>query len=120
MLINKAIYLRLQPFLAPQSERQRQQLAALESIPKYKGPPADPKTAAEIDALLAEVRGETKRDTLPEISRERALAVFHERYRQSLVRWFEITDTVPDGCDFYDGPTNCWFVEFFLTYDDPS
>jgi hypothetical protein len=85
-------------------------------------PPADPKTAAEIDALLAEVRGETKRDTPPEISREQALAVFHERYRKSLVRWFDITETLPHdaGLYEYDGPTNCWFVQFCLTYDDLS
>jgi hypothetical protein len=48
ILINSGIYLRLQPFLVPQysaereSERQRRQLAALEAIPKYEGPPADP------------------------------------------------------------------------------
>ena len=81
---------------------------------------ADPKTAAEIDALLAAVRGETKRDRPTDISRERALEVFDERYRKTVVRWFEITDTLPGGSDFLRFPTNCWFVEFFLTYDDPS
>ena len=80
----------------------------------------DPKTAAEIDALLADVRGETKRTPPRHISREQALAVFHERYRPSLVRSFEITDTLPDASYTEDGLTNCWFVQFVLTYDDMS
>jgi hypothetical protein len=42
------------------AENQRQQQAALESIPKYEGPPADPETAAEIERLLAEIRGDKK------------------------------------------------------------
>jgi hypothetical protein len=95
-------------------------------IPKYEGPPADPKTAAEIDALLADVRGETKRDPPRHISREQALAVFHQRYRPSLVRLFEITDTLPEDfchlpgdCDFYGSFANSWFVQSALTYDDP-
>jgi hypothetical protein len=29
-------------------------------------------------------------------------------------------DTLPDGCDVYGVPTNFWFVQFFLTYDDTS
>jgi len=103
-----------------ESERRRQELAALEAVPKYEGPPGDPKTAAEIEALLADVRGETKRDPPRHISREQALAVFHERYRPSLVRWFEITDSLPDACYPEDGLTNCWFVQFVLTYDDMS
>jgi hypothetical protein len=109
-----------------ESEQRRQQLAALEAIPNYEGSPADPKTAAEIDAMLADVRGETKRDPPRHISREQALAVFHQRYRPSLVRLFEITDTLPQDfchlpgdCDFYGSFANCWFVQFALTYDDP-
>jgi hypothetical protein len=103
-----------------ESERQRQQLAAVEAIPNYKGPPGDPKTAAHIEALLAEIRGQTKRKPLPDISRQQVLAVFHQRYRQSLVRWFKITDSLPPdaGLYDYDGPTNCWFVQFCLTCDD--
>jgi len=33
----------------------------------------------------------------PDISREQALAVFHQRYRPSLVRSFEIDDSPPSG-----------------------
>jgi hypothetical protein len=39
-----------------EAERQLQQRAAIESIPKYEGPPADPKTAAETERILAEIR----------------------------------------------------------------
>jgi hypothetical protein len=50
------------------------------------------------------------------------------RYRPSLVRSFKITDTLPeDYCHvrgdrdfFYSSYANCWFVQFALTYDDPS
>jgi hypothetical protein len=42
------------------AERHRQQMAALESIPKYEGPPADPKTAAEIERILSEIRSGKK------------------------------------------------------------
>ena len=60
------------------------------------------------------------------IRREQALAIFHNRYRPSLIRSFKITDTLPedyrhvsgDG-DFYSSYANCWFVQFALTYDDP-
>jgi hypothetical protein len=73
-----------------------------------------------IKPVLPKVRGQTKQSSAPDISREQALTAFHQRYPQAIVRWFEVTDTLPDGCDLYSGPTNCWFVRFFLTYDDPS
>jgi hypothetical protein len=44
--------------------------------------------------------------------------IFHERYRRTLVRWFKITDTLPDAWDLYDVPKNCWFVQFSLINDD--
>jgi hypothetical protein len=52
--------------------------------------------------------------------REQILEIFYERYRQTLVRWFEITDTLPDTWDLDDVPGNCWFVQFSLTSDDRS
>ena len=84
--------------------------------------------AIEEDTLsLHEVHSETKQNPSLDISREQALAVFHERYRPSLVRCFEITDTLPDPPDtppehrdFDDSFGECWFVHFALTYDDPS
>jgi hypothetical protein len=42
------------------ADRQHQQMAALESIPKYEGPPADQKTAAEIERILSEIRSGKK------------------------------------------------------------
>jgi hypothetical protein len=62
------------------------------------------------------------------IYREQALAIFHKRYRPLLVRSFKISDTLPeDYCHvrgardfFYSSFANCWFVQFALTYDDPS
>src|SRR5215510_9705803 len=62
------------------------------------------------------------------IYREQALAIFHNQYRPSLIRSFEITDTLPEDCChvrgdrdfFYSSYANCWFVQFALTYDDPS
>ena len=65
------------------------------------------------------------RKTFP-IYREQALAIFHDRYRPSLVRSFKIRDTLPeDYCHvrgdrvfFYSSYPNCWFVQFALTYDD--
>ena len=67
------------------------------------------------------------RKTFP-IYREQALAIFHNRYRLSLVRSFKIRDTLPeDYCHvrgdrvfFYSSYPNCWFVQFALTYDDRS
>ena len=65
--------------------------------------------------------------TLP-IHGEQALAIFHNRYRPSLVRSFNIRDTLPeDYCHerddrdfFYSSYPNCYFVQFALTSDDPS
>ena len=61
------------------------------------------------------------------IRREQALAIFHNRYRPSLVRSFKITDTLPEDSrhvpgdrDFYSSYANCWFVQFALTDDDRS
>ena len=60
------------------------------------------------------------------IYREHAMAIFHDRYRPSLVRSFKITDTLPEDYrhvhadrDFYSSHANCWFVQFALTDDDP-
>jgi hypothetical protein len=65
------------------------------------------------------------RKTFP-IYREQAQAIFHGRYRPSIVRFFKITNTLPeDYChvrgdrDFYSSYANCWFVQFALTSDDP-
>jgi hypothetical protein len=46
------------------------------------------------------------------ISREQALAVFHQRYPRETLYWVEITDTLPANCNVYMRPTNCWFVLF--------
>jgi hypothetical protein len=46
------------------------------------------------------------------VSREQALAVFHERYPRGTVHWIEITDTLPDRCAVYNRPADCWFVLF--------
>jgi hypothetical protein len=67
------------------------------------------------------------RKTFP-IHGEQAHAIFHGRYRPSLVRSFKITDTLPeDYCHvrgdrdfFYRSYPNCWFVQFSLTRDDSS
>jgi hypothetical protein len=67
------------------------------------------------------------RKTFP-IYQEQANAIFHNRYRPSLVRFFKITDTLPkDYChvrgdrDFFSSSyPNCWFVQFALISDDPS
>ena len=42
------------------ADRERQQEAWAQSIPKYTGPPADPKTAAKTEALLAQIFGQAK------------------------------------------------------------
>ena len=58
------------------------------------------------------------------IRREQALAIFHNRYRPSLVRSFKITDTLPEDYRHVPGDrssyANCWFVQFALTHDDRS
>jgi hypothetical protein len=54
------IYEELRCFLQPKPEWQQQQQATLESIPNYEGPPAAPETAAEIERILAEIRGKKK------------------------------------------------------------
>ena len=67
------------------------------------------------------------RKTFP-IHGEQALAIFHNRYRPSLVRSFTIRDTLPeDYCHvrgdrdfFYSSYPNCYFVRFALTDDDRS
>jgi hypothetical protein len=48
------------------------------------------------------------------ISREQALAVFHQRYPPGTVHWVEITDTLPANCNVYIRPIDCWFVLFSL------
>src|SRR5215469_9279507 len=66
------------------------------------------------------------RQSLP-IYGEHALAIFHGRYRPSLVRSFKIRDTLPedyrhvrgDRNFFYRSYPNCYFVRFALTSDDP-
>ena len=53
------------------------------------------------------------------------MAIFHVRYRPSLVRSFKISDTLPeeychvrgDRDFFYSSYPNCWFVQFALTHD---
>jgi len=61
-----AVWTQISPFLEKLdpaergAERHRQQMAILESIPKYEGPPADPKTAAEIERILSEIRSGKK------------------------------------------------------------
>ena len=46
------------------------------------------------------------------ISKEQALAAFHERYPQGTVHSVEITDSLPDRCAVYNRPASCWFVLF--------
>ena len=66
------------------------------------------------------------RQSLP-IYGELALAIFHSRYRPSLVRSFKIRDTLPENFShvrgnrdfFYRSYPNCYFVRFALTSDDP-
>ena len=53
------------------------------------------------------------------ISREQALTVFYQRHPSQIIRSFEITDTLPQGCSIYNCPKDCWFVRFLTTYDDP-
>jgi hypothetical protein len=53
------------------------------------------------------------------LSREQAIAVFHQRHPSQIIRWFEITDTLPRNCAMYNWPKDCWFVRFFTTYDNP-
>ena len=68
-----------------------------------------------------------RRDRFP-IYREQTLAIFHKRYRPSLVRSFKITDALPedyrhvrgDRDFFHRSYKHCWFVQFALTHDDPS
>ena len=56
------------------------------------------------------------------------MAIFHNRYRPSLVRSLNIGDTLPeDYCHvrgdrdfFYSSYPNCYFVRFALTDDDRS
>src|SRR5215469_13675758 len=67
------------------------------------------------------------RKTFP-LHGEQALAIFHNRYRPSLVRSFKIRDTLPedyrhvrgDRDFFYRSYPNCYFVRFVLTSDDRS
>ena len=54
------------------------------------------------------------------ISREQALAVFHQRHPAQIVREFEITDTLPEGCAVYACPKDCWFIRFLTVYDEPA
>jgi hypothetical protein len=53
------------------------------------------------------------------ISREQALAVFHQRHPAQVIRSFEIADSLPDGCAVYACPKDCWFVRFHTVYDEP-
>jgi hypothetical protein len=46
------------------------------------------------------------------ISRDEALAVFHQRYPPATVHSFTIHDALPDNCALYKPPTNCWFIIF--------
>jgi hypothetical protein len=46
------------------------------------------------------------------ISRDQALAMFHERYPQGTVNRVEISDTLPTRCCLYNAPTDSWFVLF--------
>jgi hypothetical protein len=67
------------------------------------------------------------RQSLP-IYKEHAGAIFHGRYRRSLVRSFELKDTLPkdyrhvrgDRDFFYRSYPNCYFVRFALISDDRS
>jgi hypothetical protein len=78
-----------------------------------------------IDQTLRAAQGmvDTKKQQLEvpprmKYRREQVFEIFHERYRPTLVRWFKITDTLPDAWDLYDVPKNCWFVQFSLNNDD--
>jgi hypothetical protein len=53
------------------------------------------------------------------ISREQALSVFHQRHPAQIVRWCEITDTLPERCSIYNYPKDYWFVCFLTIYDSP-
>jgi hypothetical protein len=46
------------------------------------------------------------------ISKEEALAVFHQQYPPATVNVFRTIDTLPDNCAVYMPPTNCWFILF--------
>jgi hypothetical protein len=46
------------------------------------------------------------------ISREQALAVFHQHYPQGTAHRATITETLPANCAIYNRPRNCWFVLF--------
>ena len=52
------------------------------------------------------------------ISKEQALAVFHQHHPSQIIRSLEITDGLPSGCSIYDCPKDCWFVRFLTIYDD--
>jgi hypothetical protein len=68
VLLSERLLAELQPHLENpaqtpaerEADSQRQRKAILDSIPKYEGPPADPKTAAEIERILAEIRSGKK------------------------------------------------------------
>jgi hypothetical protein len=57
-----AIWPQISPLLERQdpteraAERHRQQMAALECVPNYEGPPATPEQAAKIERMLSEIR----------------------------------------------------------------
>ena len=53
------------------------------------------------------------------VSKEQALAIFHQRHPAQIIRWFEITDTLPERSSIHNCPKDCWFVCFFTIYDDP-
>ena len=72
------------------------------------------------------MRARRLRKTFP-IHGEQALAIFHHRYRLSLVRSFKIRDALPedfrhvrgDRDFFYRSYPNCYFVRYTLKSDDP-
>jgi hypothetical protein len=53
------------------------------------------------------------------VSKDQALAIFHQRHPVQIIRWFEITDTLPERSSIYNCPKGCWFVRFFTIYDGP-
>jgi hypothetical protein len=67
------------------------------------------------------------RKTFP-LHREQAFAIFENRYKPSLIRSFNIKDTLPkdyrhvrgDRDFFYRSYPNCYFVRFALRSDDSS
>ena len=53
------------------------------------------------------------------ISRDEALAAFYERHPAQIIRKFEITESLPEGCAVYACPKDCWFIRFLTVYDEP-